>query len=337
MKIPFCTNSAKKMDSKGHPKYLDNTPSVICDQVMWLVKNSGLNFSFYETPFSLDIKLKKRFVQKWTTSEENHVDEKNAFEDPQTSATVAFDNFIVVDNERKTAVQKAEALEDDLNLCNAKLLDSLKETNVIKSDRKSLETKHMKVCDDIKVLKQEKDAIESDKKAMSVSMKSLKKANKEQALGFEKEALKLRKAVEEVSMLKEKVKDEARLEKKERKKLSKKLKQDALKELQKQSNRGNNIPETVKKEKEEPPEHNLEGKETEIVLFSSKNRFECHSNSSDSEGKNETADLKNNFDETSEAKSDSDISNLFIYSSPAPLTVSDLEDWLKRYTDRYKT
>ena len=58
--------------------------------------------------------------------------------------------------------------------------------------------------------------MESDKKAMSVSMKSLKKANQEQALKFEKEELKLRKAVEEVSKLKEKVKDEARLEKKER-------------------------------------------------------------------------------------------------------------------------
>ena len=54
-----------------------------------------------------------------------------------------------------------------------------------------LEMKHMKVLENIKVLKQEKDAIESDKKVMSVSIKSLKKANQEQALNFEKEASKL--------------------------------------------------------------------------------------------------------------------------------------------------
>jgi hypothetical protein len=108
------------------------------------------------------------------------------------------------------------------------------------------------------------------------------------------------------------------------------------KELQKKSIKGNNIPETVKKE-EEPPEHNLEGNETEMVLFSSKNRFECLSNSSDSEGKNETVDPENNFDEASETKSDRKISNSLIFSSSALLTVSDLEDWLKRYTDRFKT
>ena len=47
----------------------------------------------------------------------------------------------------------------------------MKELNVIQSDKKSLEMKHMKVCENIKVLKQEKDAIESDKKVMSVSIK----------------------------------------------------------------------------------------------------------------------------------------------------------------------
>ena len=110
-------------------------------------------------------------MQKWATSEENHVDERNAFEAPQTSAIISHDNFILVDNERKTAVQKAEALESNLNFCNTNLLDSMKELNVIKSDKKSLEMKHMKVLENIKVLKQEKDAIESDKKVMSVSIK----------------------------------------------------------------------------------------------------------------------------------------------------------------------
>ena len=52
-------------------------------------------------------------MQKWNTSKENHMDERNLFEAPQTSTTITIDNFILVDNERKTAVWKAEALEDD--------------------------------------------------------------------------------------------------------------------------------------------------------------------------------------------------------------------------------
>ena len=54
-------------------------------------------------------------------------------------------------------------------------------------------------------------------------------------------------------------------------------------------------------------------------------------------GKSETVDSENNFDEESETRSDSDISNSFISLSSDPASVSDLEYWLNSFTDRFKT
>ena len=61
-----------KNEKQGHrgypPTYLNESPSVICEQVLWLIKNSGLNFQVKETPFSLDISLKKKFAHHWDQS-----------------------------------------------------------------------------------------------------------------------------------------------------------------------------------------------------------------------------------------------------------------------------
>ena len=53
------------MTKKFDPVFLKNSPSVICDQILFLVKNSNLNFEVHETPFSLNINLKKRFAHHW--------------------------------------------------------------------------------------------------------------------------------------------------------------------------------------------------------------------------------------------------------------------------------
>ena len=57
----------------GLPFFLENYPAVICDQVLWLIKNSGLNFQVKETPFSLDINPKKNFVKVWNQTTANPV------------------------------------------------------------------------------------------------------------------------------------------------------------------------------------------------------------------------------------------------------------------------
>ena len=56
----------------GLPIFLENTPKVVCEQILFLIKNSDLNFQLKETPFSLDISLKKRFVNHWNQSSQNH-------------------------------------------------------------------------------------------------------------------------------------------------------------------------------------------------------------------------------------------------------------------------
>ena len=45
--------------------FLRMTPHMICEQIVWLIKNSNLNFQLRETPYGLEISLKKRFAQKW--------------------------------------------------------------------------------------------------------------------------------------------------------------------------------------------------------------------------------------------------------------------------------
>ena len=47
------------------PVFLENTPGVICDQILFLVKNSNLDFQLKETPFSLNLSVKKRFSNHW--------------------------------------------------------------------------------------------------------------------------------------------------------------------------------------------------------------------------------------------------------------------------------
>ena len=47
------------------PTFLSSSPSTICDQILYLVKNSNLNFDLHETPFSLSLNLKKSFANHW--------------------------------------------------------------------------------------------------------------------------------------------------------------------------------------------------------------------------------------------------------------------------------
>ena len=51
--------------------FLNNSPKDICEQVYWLVKNSQLNFSAQETPYSLNLQIKKKFVNIWQSELQN--------------------------------------------------------------------------------------------------------------------------------------------------------------------------------------------------------------------------------------------------------------------------
>ena len=53
------------MDPIYQPLFLKNSPSLICEQILYLVKNSNLNFEVNETPYSLNLNLKKSFTNHW--------------------------------------------------------------------------------------------------------------------------------------------------------------------------------------------------------------------------------------------------------------------------------
>ena len=56
------------MTERFEPVFLQNSPSVMCDQILYLVKNSNLNFELHETPFSLNLAIKKSFAHHWNKS-----------------------------------------------------------------------------------------------------------------------------------------------------------------------------------------------------------------------------------------------------------------------------
>ena len=58
-------DSAQTMDVNFQPLFLKNSPSLIIDQILYLVKNSNLNFDINETPYSLKLNLKTSFAQHW--------------------------------------------------------------------------------------------------------------------------------------------------------------------------------------------------------------------------------------------------------------------------------
>ena len=62
----------------GLPIFLENRPSVMYEQVLWLIKNSGLNLQVRETPFSLDINLKKCYAKLWNQNNGNPVSSQPA-------------------------------------------------------------------------------------------------------------------------------------------------------------------------------------------------------------------------------------------------------------------
>ena len=73
------------MNRTFQPTFLTNSPSTICDQILYLVKNSSLNFELHETPFSMNLKLKKSFAQHWKKAGQenlNHVPPQQYVSDP---------------------------------------------------------------------------------------------------------------------------------------------------------------------------------------------------------------------------------------------------------------
>ena len=120
------------------PNYLNNcSPTILCDQVMWLVKNSGLNFSFHETPFSLDIKIKKKFVTRRGETGAYIYSQPTEPSSPQ-HLKVNLEDFLLAENKLRVALLKVQELE--------------KELAVHKSEHKAAKDKTKKIINDKNII-----------------------------------------------------------------------------------------------------------------------------------------------------------------------------------------
>ena len=213
----------------GLPIFLENNPAVICDQVLWLIKNSGLNFQVKETPFSLDINLKKNFFKVWNQTSANPVFNRYT---QQTSQHVKSEKHSQQQTEVSDLLIKVETL-------NANLDEALKEKNdaledLLQTDQarrklckenKELIKRQEQVCYEVKLLKVEKDTLVKENNSLSVALKSGKKDLEQNVKSFEKERDSYEAELQNlIAFKKEKVEEQ-----KQKKKAEKKSRQKAKK------------------------------------------------------------------------------------------------------------
>ena len=218
-----------RAEQSGLPIFSENTPSVMCEQVLWLIKNSGLNFQVRETPFSLDINLKKCYAKLWNLNGGNPVSSPPAHhlfpsQNQQQQARETQDDF-----------QKSSELLHQINLLESKLEDALKDntnvcTDLLKLDQehrklakenKELQKKHEQICSELKIVKGEKERISRENNTFSVALKASKKSLKTDSEMFDKERKVLHIELEKLN----KFKIEKDAEQKEIKKAEKKNRQ----------------------------------------------------------------------------------------------------------------
>ena len=157
------------MDHDQRPIFLNNSPSIICEQILWLVKNSGLNFSVQETPFSLNLSIKKRFVTKW----------QNNLNVGDTNVNVVSLELLKDIESKNLYISELEkslkALSEELASCNqVKVIDATvnDKLKLCSDEKRSLQIKHDKTCADNKIPKQEKETLSKDLNSASVALKS---------------------------------------------------------------------------------------------------------------------------------------------------------------------
>ena len=161
---------------------------------MFLIKNSDLNFQLKETPFSLDISIKKRFVNHWNQSSQSNQNQNVVYPGSPQNETI-FHPSAPHHNFQRNQTQDSSNLLETSDLL--KQIDSLKanyeeavndneEThkNLLELDQKhkklskvnkELQKKHEKICSEMKILRNEKEIILRESNNLSVALKSNKK------------------------------------------------------------------------------------------------------------------------------------------------------------------
>ena len=179
----------------GLPIFLKNTPSMICDQVLWLVKNSNLNFQLKETPYSLNLSIKKRFTTLWNQNSVSFQDfstESNAPIFPQqdqTSQQFQQHQSSQVELQKHIESLKAE-LEEALTEKDETQKDMIQLDKVHKKlqrEHKEMQSKHEQLCFNFKKLKLENESSLQERNRLSVALEASKQANASKQQDVEKE------------------------------------------------------------------------------------------------------------------------------------------------------
>ena len=193
----------------GTPAFLDNSPNVICEQVLWLVKNSDLNFQVKETPFGLNLSIKKRFVKHCNNSgSSQQIFSSTCPSQTQPYFQAAYPNFRAPQNEQS---QEASNTDHESNMENfvqlKKSMDAIKEEkkdlehdyttverayNRLLEEHKELQLKHEKICSKVKTIQDEKDLILKDHNAIAVAFENSKQCLKDRTKSSEKELTKVK-------------------------------------------------------------------------------------------------------------------------------------------------
>ena len=161
---------------QGHPLFLENSHSGVCKQIIWLIKNSRLNFQIKETPFSLGVSIKKRFVNQWESPQKfsnanvdpvlpfksfppRHKHQQHPHEQVQQPPNHLQENFILQKQVESLEAYYNEAKnENDDTLKNYAVLD--KAFRKLTKENKELQKKHERTLLELKAFRNENETIE---------------------------------------------------------------------------------------------------------------------------------------------------------------------------------
>ena len=183
-----------------------------------------MNFSVQETAFSLNIQLKKTFLNKWTVNGGFTDNAKNP-NFPNNPSKELFGELQAKDNQidelvKSLVKQKAQTLEAQENL-DTLAANKLKAFN---DENKSIQSKHEKLCADHKILKGENVDLMKDLNALNVALKSCKKEGNDTAHKNQKKVENLEAKLKEHVQFKITKESEEKDLRAKTKKLNKKLK-----------------------------------------------------------------------------------------------------------------
>ena len=238
----------------GLPTYLENSPSGVCDQIIWLIKNSNLNFQLKETPFSLGVSIKKRFVNQWSSPPSPNCRNVNAEpvlqsgSFPPHSPLHEFqqhpheqlqpynqqENYNLIKQVESLRASYDEAkIDNDDTLKNYAVLD--KAFKKLVTENKVLQKKHEKTVLELKTLKNDNETVEKQKNSLSVALKSCKKDAEASLKKYDKEINEYKAELEKLIELNSVAEDEAKKAKRAEKKIRQKKKKEISEKLQESS------------------------------------------------------------------------------------------------------